>query len=116
MNRITLNILQVFRNGIYELYTPVGGIGSLNRECAVRPSLRSVAAMPEEAVARAMSPLCRTYDRIVFSRKVFPVPPFTKTFKKKYIIRKKEYKFVGDLVKLEVSFEEFNITDIMQVE
>ena len=79
INRHILNILEVFSNGIYELYIPVGGIGSLNRECAVRPSLRSVAAMPEEAVARAISPLCRTYDRIVFSRKVFPVPPLRKT-------------------------------------
>ena len=47
------------------------GIGSLNLECAVRPSLSSVAAMPELATANATSFACRTDASRQFSRYVF---------------------------------------------
>ena len=39
---------------------PVTGIEHLNRECAVRPHFRSVAAIAEEVVAMATYPLWRT--------------------------------------------------------
>ena len=50
-------------------------IGILNRECAVRPPSRRVAAMPDEAMARAIFPADLTLAKTVFSTKVFPLPP-----------------------------------------
>ena len=50
-------------------------IGILNLEWAVRPPSNSIAAIPDEATARAMSPDDLTLARSIFSTNVFPVPP-----------------------------------------
>ena len=49
--------------------------GILNLECAVLPPGIRVAAIPDDATATAIFPVLLTLARIVFSRKVFPVPP-----------------------------------------
>ena len=49
--------------------------GSLNAECAVRPRVRSVAAIPDEAGARAMSTFFQNVARSRFIGNVLPVPP-----------------------------------------
>ena len=51
----------VLRGVILHVESASTGIGSLNRECAVRPSLSSVAAIPEPATANATSFRWRTY-------------------------------------------------------
>ena len=48
---------------------------SLKVECAVFPPDRSVAAIPDEATAIAMSPCSRIFARSKLRRNVFPVPP-----------------------------------------
>ena len=48
---------------------------SLNAECAVQPSLRSAAAISNEATARTMSPFFQTVARSKFVRNILPVPP-----------------------------------------
>ena len=48
--------------------------GILKVLCKVRPPTNSVAAIPLEAVARAILPCDRSLAKIKFSRKVLPVP------------------------------------------
>ncbi|GFW82549.1 hypothetical protein TNCV_1794421 [Trichonephila clavipes] len=50
-------------------------IGKLKAESAVRPPTSRVAAMPEEAIATAMSFSFLTKANSKWSRKVLPVPP-----------------------------------------
>ena len=59
------------------LQTVVASIsmGILNRECAVLPPSSRVAAIPEEATARAIFPVDLTLARTVFSTNVLPLPP-----------------------------------------
>ena len=53
----------------------VAGVASFNLECAVRPRLSKVAAIPEDAVASAMCLFLRTYHNNALSRNVLPAPP-----------------------------------------
>ncbi|XP_050062277.1 uncharacterized protein LOC126554050 [Aphis gossypii] len=49
--------------------------GNLSAECAVRPPSRRVAAIPDDANAKAMSHLDRIVAKINEMTNVFPVPP-----------------------------------------
>ena len=53
----------------------IGFSARLNAECAVLPPSSSVAAIPEEATAMAISPRHLISAYIKFIRNVFPVPP-----------------------------------------
>ncbi len=50
-------------------------MGTENFECTVRPPTRFKEAIPEDAVAIAISFLLRTNAKIAFAKSVFPVPP-----------------------------------------
>ena len=50
-------------------------IGILNRECAVVPPSSNVAAIPEDATARAIRLSGRTFANTELMTNVFPVPP-----------------------------------------
>ncbi|KAK9740467.1 hypothetical protein RND81_03G037900 [Saponaria officinalis] len=50
-------------------------IGIANLECAVRPTNRSNAAIPEDATARTIWPSDLNREISAFQRYVFPVPP-----------------------------------------
>ena len=64
---------------IAHMSTRVTLSGILKVECSIRPPVSSVAAIPLDAVARAMCPCDRTVDKMRFMRKVLPVPLGTST-------------------------------------
>ncbi|GBP75735.1 hypothetical protein EVAR_58828_1 [Eumeta japonica] len=49
--------------------------GSLNVACAIQPSSKSVAVMPHDATANAISPIDLTFAKSKFTKNAFPVPP-----------------------------------------
>ncbi|CAN1147484.1 hypothetical protein LINPERHAP2_LOCUS15898 [Linum perenne] len=50
--------------------------GILNRECAVTPSGKRVAAIPDDATTNVIPPVLLTFEIIQLYKNVFPVPPW----------------------------------------
>ncbi|CAN1315898.1 hypothetical protein LINPERPRIM_LOCUS29871 [Linum perenne] len=50
-------------------------IGILNRECAVTPSGKRVAAIPDDATTNEIPPVLLTFEIIHLYKNIFPVPP-----------------------------------------
>ena len=70
-----ISVASAFCAGILQVESTWISIGILKCECAVIPPSSNVAAIPDDATARAMWPSDRTFANVKLMRNVFPVPP-----------------------------------------